>query len=193
MKVVDEWETRLRARLSAKRFRHCRNVAELAVRIARAHGIDPERARIAGLFHDAGKELPENEKKALLHRKKPQGPDDLRDYPALWHAYAGAVLAEEEFGIDDAEILHIIRFHPTGHETFGPLGHTLFVSDYCEPYQKNPHHKELTELAIRDLEAAVIRVIRLKIEYLFHKKRTIHPAIVGYWNKMMTSKKEQTL
>jgi predicted HD superfamily hydrolase involved in NAD metabolism len=190
MKIEDEREAALRTRLSPKRFRHCRSVAKLAARIAEAHGVDPERARTAGLLHDAAKELPKDERKALLHRNTPEGPDDLRDYPALWHAQAGAVLAEKEFGVTDPEILRAIRYHPTGHESFGPIGHVLFVSDYCEPYQKNPHHEEITELALRDLDAAVLRVIRLKIEYLFHKGRTIHPAIVGYWNRMIAAQKE---
>jgi len=185
-----EREEKLEGMLSPKRFRHCLGVAELARRIARDKGVDPERAWTAGLLHDSGKELPPEAKRALLHRRTPQEPDTILEYPALWHAFAGAALAEDQFGIGDAEILHVIRHHPTGHPSFGLLGHALFIADYCEPNQKNPRHEKLADLALRDLEGAVLGVIAMKMEYLFHKKRTIHHDIVDYWNAVVSRKKE---
>lgn len=182
----DGLEAQLRQWLRPKRFRHSRAVADLACRLGLVHQIDPERARVAGLLHDIAKDLKAAERKTLLERQDPAALVEARDYPALWHAYAGAVLARNEFGVVDPEILAAIRHHPTGHASFGPLGHALFIADYCEPAQGNPDHEALLAEAMRDLEAAARGVIRHKIEYLWETGRSIHPAIVGYWNALVS-------
>ena len=45
-----------RARLSDKRFGHTVRVADTAESLARKHGLDPDRARLAALLHDAARE-----------------------------------------------------------------------------------------------------------------------------------------
>ena len=84
-------EAQLRKSLSPKRFRHCQGVAGLAGRLARIHGLEPERARTAGLLHDAAKELPLEKRRAVLAKECPRDLAELEAYPALWHAHAGAV------------------------------------------------------------------------------------------------------
>lgn len=185
----EQQEATLRQRLSLRRFEHCRGVAALAHRLAEAHGIDPDKAWLAGLLHDVAKELPPGEREALLRSEAPLELADLQDYPALWHANASAILARNEYGVADPEVLSAIRHHPTGHASFGPLGHAVFIADYCEPGQANPDHETLIEEALRDLEGAARGVIRHKIEYLWETGRSIHPAIVGYWNALVSPTK----
>ena len=45
-----------RKRLSEKRYGHTLRVAETAERLAKAHGLDPARARLAAFLHDAARE-----------------------------------------------------------------------------------------------------------------------------------------
>jgi predicted HD superfamily hydrolase involved in NAD metabolism len=182
----DELETKLRERLSPERFRHSKSVAELAHRLAEKAGTDPQNAWIAGLLHDAAKELPPDGRRLLLERESPHELADYDKYPALWHALASAILAQKDYNVADPEILSVIRHHPTGHASFGPLGHAVFVADYCEPHQGNPDHEALTKQALCDLRAAARGVIRRKIEYLWETGRSIHPAIVAYWNALVS-------
>lgn len=190
MKSRAELEGRLRALLSPKRFQHSAGVARISVRLAEIHGIEAGRAWVAGMLHDGAKDLPAGECASLLEREEPEVLIEFHDYPALWHAHAGAVLARKQFGVEDPEVLAAIRHHPTGHASFGPLGHALFIADYTEPEQRNPDHEALLQEAWRDLEAAARGVIRHKIEYLWETGRSIHPAIVDYWNVLVSPEKQ---
>lgn len=69
--------------------------------------------------------------------------------PGLLHAKAGMVLAEEEYGIKDTQILHAIRVHTTGEADMGLLDKILFVADYIEPNRcEAPRLEEIRKLAL---------------------------------------------
>ena len=45
----------VRSRLSDKRYEHTLNVKKMAVKLAKRHGVDEDRAALAALLHDAAK------------------------------------------------------------------------------------------------------------------------------------------
>lgn len=62
------------------------------------------------------------------------------------------VLAEEEYGIKDTQILHAIRVHTTGEADMGLLDKILFVADYIEPNRcEAPRLEEIRKLAFQTL------------------------------------------
>ncbi len=54
--------------LSAKKLRHTIGVKDLAEDLARHHGLDPEKAKLAALLHDLAKEIP-LERQLILARR----------------------------------------------------------------------------------------------------------------------------
>ena len=56
----------VRGRLSDKRYEHTINVKKMAVKLAKHYGTDPEQAALAALLHDAAKELPKDEMRAIM-------------------------------------------------------------------------------------------------------------------------------
>ena len=56
----------VRSRLSDKRYEHTINVKKMAVKLAKHYGTDPEQAALAALLHDAAKELPKDEMRAIM-------------------------------------------------------------------------------------------------------------------------------
>ena len=65
----DKMIVRLKGKISDKRFEHSLGVEYTAACMAMVHGVDVEKARIAGLLHDCAKGLPTKEKleKARKH------------------------------------------------------------------------------------------------------------------------------
>ena len=61
----------VRSRLSDKRYEHTLNVKKMAVKLAKRHGVDENRAALAALLHDAAKEISKDEMRALM-RQYPQ-------------------------------------------------------------------------------------------------------------------------
>ena len=61
-------KNKLKKELDANRFEHTQGVMYTASCLAMAHGIDMERARIAGLLHDCAKCIPNRRKIDLCEK-----------------------------------------------------------------------------------------------------------------------------
>jgi predicted HD superfamily hydrolase involved in NAD metabolism len=166
--------------LKSARFEHTKGVVKTADRLARKHRVDAGRARLAAWLHDCGKALERDAMLPLLRRAR-LDPQE-RALPALWHAPVGALLAQRDYGLKDAEVLRAIRFHSTGAPEQTRLQKLLFVADYIEPGR--PTWSELPalrRLANKDLDAAWGQVLRHKLLDLLERERPVHPrALAAY-------------
>lgn len=169
------------ARLSRKRFLHSVGVMHSAIALARRFdAADAEAAGAAGLLHDILKEEPV-ESLAILRR---EGFSEAFLKPSrepLWHAWAGAIFARDELGVEDEDILGAIRFHPTAHPEMTPLQGIVFLADYIEPTRPSrPDLEEIRQLAREDLDHAIALALRRKIDYLASRPGAdIHPWTLG--------------
>ena len=96
----------LKIKLSKKRFTHSMNVAEAAVKLAKAHGADKEKAYVAGLVHDICKEMPHDEQLIMAKNCGRDFTDTEALVPPLYHSAAGAYYAENVLGIHDENDMH---------------------------------------------------------------------------------------
>lgn len=165
-----------RMRLSDKRFDHTLRVAETAERLAALHGLDPAKARLAGLLHDVARETDGDE---LLRMAAEDGlpvGEPEREKPMLLHGPAAAKLAETELGVTDEAVLEAVRVHTTGAAEMGPLSLALFVADKIEPGRKGDWVENLRELAKGDLREAAKASLASSISYTEERGRTVHPS-----------------
>ncbi len=155
--------------VSPERWEHIQRVAELARRLAEAAGGDGERAYLAGVLHDAARELPEEE---LLRLCPPQNEVE-RLHPRALHGCAGRKLAAA-WGVTDPQVLAAIEGHVWGVDPDNLIGMAVYVADTSEPGRGvNDDVRELG-LAGRLHEAYAAAVGR-KVEYLRAKGIPIHP------------------
>ena len=71
----------VRSRLSDKRYEHTINVKKMAVKLAKHYGTDPEQAALAALLHDAAKELPKDEMRAIMQAHPEYAPVSYTHLP----------------------------------------------------------------------------------------------------------------
>ena len=88
----------VRSRLSDKRYEHTLNVRKMAVKLAKRHDADEDRAALAALLHDAAKEISKDEMRAIMkaHPEYAEGGEE-RPTP-VWHGICAAILARTEWG-----------------------------------------------------------------------------------------------
>jgi predicted HD superfamily hydrolase involved in NAD metabolism len=172
--------TRLRAelqqRIAPKRLAHVMGVEGLSVSLALQWGLDPRRAMVAALLHDYCKEEPREKQLDLTKSSRdfPPGEEDLQ-LPAMWHGMAAASLARSRFGIDDPEILEAVAWHTTGNPRLGPLGLTLYVSDFLEPTRHfDGVERYRQEILPMGLHEAALRVANLKLANVRNRNRQTH-------------------
>jgi predicted HD superfamily hydrolase involved in NAD metabolism len=173
LKAADEFA---RERLSEKRYGHTLRVADTAEDLARVHGLDPARTRLAALLHDAAREIEPGEFLRLaaawdLHVGEPE-----RQSPKLLHAPVAAELARRELGVEDEEVLGAIQAHTVGEPEMGPLALALYVADKIEPARDYPSVERIRELAREDLREAATEAIRRVVAHNERRGRPIHPS-----------------
>ena len=166
-----------RSRLSEGRYSHTLRVADTAEDLARAHGIDPARVRLAALLHDAAREMEPEEFLRLagawgLHVGEPE-----RQSPKLLHAPVAAELARRELGVGDEQVLAAIRAHTVGKAGMGALALVLYVADKIEPARDYPSVGRIRDLAREeDLGEAAAEALRRAIAHNEGRDRPIHPS-----------------
>jgi predicted HD superfamily hydrolase involved in NAD metabolism len=119
-------------RVPAKRIQHILGVEQMARELALHHQLDVEKAAQAGLMHDLAKYF---KPQLLLQMAKAEGLliDEVDvAAPHLLHADVSAIVAREEFGITDPEILQAIADHTLGRAGMSPLSCIVFLADTLE-------------------------------------------------------------
>jgi predicted HD superfamily hydrolase involved in NAD metabolism len=172
--LLDNAESYARERLSDKRYAHTLRVAETAEHLAKLHGLDPERARLAGLLHDTAREVGKEELLRVAEEDGLPVGGFERERPILLHGPVAAELAMEDLGVEDGEILDAVRAHTTGEPGMGPLALALFVADKIEPGREQPGVEDLRELASVSLHRAARAALEDSISYNERRDRPAH-------------------
>ncbi len=168
--AVRALQEKMRGVLTAKRFCHVAGTMRAAAVLAESWGADPKKAQIAALLHDCAKapSVSVTELETLS--------GDEQGVPAVYHAFAGAVLARVDYGVTDDEILRAIRLHTASDEKMRPLDLVTYAADLIEPNRAFSGVDELRAAAKGDAEAFMLHMLTREIRRLEAAKQKIHPA-----------------
>ncbi len=168
--------------LEPKRYEHTLSVAYTAANLAAVHGVDTDKALIAGMLHDCAKCLSHKKQMSVCEKNHIRLTEmETEENSPLLHAKAGSALARQEYRITDEDILNAIRYHTTGRPGMSPLEKVIYIADYIEPGRKHAkrtsgandlYMRNLTEarkLAYRDLNRALYRILQDTLAYLTGK------------------------
>jgi predicted HD superfamily hydrolase involved in NAD metabolism len=167
---------KLKKLLGSPRFNHTIRVRDKAVFLARIHGVDIKKARLAALLHDCSRYL---DRQGFIEKAKEiKMPIDAfsRIEPKLLHAPLSAYIAKNEFGIKDEQVLKAIRLHTLGSSNMSTLDKIIYVADHAEVGRRHKSTKKIRELAKLDLDMAVVAVSESMIKYLSGKGLPVHPS-----------------
>ncbi|MBR4236434.1 MAG: bis(5'-nucleosyl)-tetraphosphatase (symmetrical) YqeK [Clostridia bacterium] len=166
MLTLQEMDALLRESLSEHRYAHSLGVTETAVKLAKAHGGDTEKCRIAGLLHDCAKGMSTSDMLRAIYRNGIVLYPGEEDFEQLLHAPAGAAVAREIYGVDDEEILSAIRSHTVGGRNMSLTDKIIYVADFIEPGRKSfTGLEDARDLALKDINAAQELCAHLTNEY----------------------------
>lgn len=161
---------KLKKTLRPGRYYHSLGVMETGESLARHYGIDPLQAKIAGLLHDCAK----NKEDFYMQKFRCQEMGNaFKDYPAVFHSFLGAIVAKEEYGVQDEEILQAIKFHTTGRPNMNMLEKIIFVSDMIEPNRRYSGIQPIRNLVYRDIDQAVLMSLDNSLEHVFKIRKPV--------------------
>ncbi len=167
---------RLRDMITFRRYTHTLGVADTAERLAPSCGVDPKRARLAGLLHDCAKSMPLEEMRKLVMENLPDWDEAELETRQILHAPAGMILARDMFGVRDGQILSAIRKHTVGAGDMSPMDALIYVSDFIEPGREPfPGLEKARKLADKDIYRAMLCCAELTAKHLRSRGQDIHP------------------
>ena len=167
------YASKIRSFLTEERFNHSLQVAHLAYKIALNNHKDVEKAYIAGIFHDIGKDVPEDEKVAIMDRSFRR----YKDLPKFsFHQFVGAHIANNEFEINDESILNAIKFHATGNSNMDWLAKIVYAADKIEP-TRGYDSSDLIKAMMDDYETGFVTVLEANKEFLENHRGNINNAL----------------
>ena len=180
----------LKKQLTQSRYEHSLGVAETAAGLARRFGMNEERARVAGLLHDCGRAfataaLPNEARK----RGIPIGKIESA-MPLLLHAYVGAYLIYEIYGVNDAMIAQAIWRHTVGGVNMTALDKIIYFADMIEPSRAYPEVEHLRKLACTaSLDEMLLVGLTESVLFVAQKGGLIHPDTVAARNEILLNQR----
>lgn len=186
---VKEYEKIIRARLKDARFKHSKNVAKEAVRLAKKYGADPEKAEIAGILHDVTKETSQEEQLEFIQKAGIELTSLEANSPKLWHAISGSGYIKVELGITDEDILNAVRYHTTARGGMSLLEKVIFIADFTSEERNYDGVDEIRKAADVSLEAAMLEGLSFSIEDLAHRRLSIARDTLDAYNEVVVLQK----
>lgn len=175
--------TWLAANVPESRINHILRVEQTAIELAQVHsrvpGLRGDKAAQAALMHDLAKYFKPQQ---LLEIARQEGwvldpVDELN--PHLLHADVGAVVARDQFNVQDREILAAIADHTLGRPGMGATSCVVFLADTLEPGRGDtPELNTLRQISQQDLHRAVWMTCEYTLKHLIETRRLIHPRAV---------------
>ena len=171
---INSMRTKLQGMLLEKRFNHSLMVCETAKELAKIYGADVKKAEIAGLLHDCAKNFSKDEMFSMCEKYSVKLDEVTKKQVGLIHAFLGAEVAKDLFGIDDEEIYDAIFYHTVGKPDMSLLTKIIYIADAIEPLRNYDGVEHLRELAHTDLDKALVYQIDITIKSVLKKGSLLH-------------------
>ncbi len=187
--TVHDW---LKTHLKTNRYLHSKNVAEMAAALSDIYEVNVESAVKAGILHDSGKGFSGQELIRFCKEHKIKVPffeDICRLEPSLLHSYASAWIAQHFFDVRDKDILNAIAEHTLGSLHMSTLSKILFVADISSKDRKYKDAFLIRNLALQDLEAALLYAANRKLLFTIDSQKWLCPAGIDLWNHLIKQEK----
>ncbi len=153
--------TMIEDKMCEKRYEHSKSVAKLAKELALCHGVDEQKAYIAGLLHDVCKEWPYQKAYQWMQTFHPLL---MHHHKNIWHAYVGEQHVKRYYHIRDKQICHAIKNHVQGSKQH-TLSMIVYIADKLDPLRGYDSHA-LIQLSKKDLNRGYEEVQKEQEAYL---------------------------
>jgi predicted HD superfamily hydrolase involved in NAD metabolism len=186
MDRVEEITAQLKKDLSPERFGHSISVAEDAEMLAELNGVEPRQAYIAGLLHDCAREWPANKMQEYIQQNRLSASEYELEFPLLLHCIIGADLVRKVYKIDDSEVMISVAKHTAGGAELSPLSKIVYVADFIEQGRTGDISEKVRQIAIKNLDDAVLAKAKYMLEYSQGIAEKTHPdvlATIKYYQK----------
>ncbi|UOQ93803.1 bis(5'-nucleosyl)-tetraphosphatase (symmetrical) YqeK [Halobacillus shinanisalinarum] len=173
--------------LTKTRYEHTVRVADTALILASRFGSNPKKTEIAAILHDYAKYKSKEDMKRWIIADRRLSKDLLHHHHEIWHGPVGAIMLEQEIGLQDSAIQSAIASHTSGKKNMSTMDKIVFLADYIEPGRGFPGVEEVRKTAETNLDAACLQALSNTIQFLTNKSRSVYPDTIHAYNDLLTN------
>lgn len=177
--------------LSFKRAEHTIAVAKLSVELAQKNDVSVADAYLAAMLHDITKEVPFDEQLQTLASSDIISPLSIACGKNIFHAVTAFLKARDEFKVTNSDVLNAIKYHTTGRANMSVLEKIVFTADAVSYDRTYDEAKRLRELALADLDSAMLCVVSFVVKDLISKQKPIFPDTIECYNSCVLLKQKE--
>ncbi|GAK01234.1 bis(5'-nucleosyl)-tetraphosphatase (symmetrical) YqeK [Geomicrobium sp. JCM 19055] len=168
-------------------FEHSLEVAREAKALAKTYGEDAHEAFRAGLLHDIGGIVPNENRVSVATQLEIDLYEEEHIVPMIIHQKISKVIAKEIFHIEDQRVLTAIETHTTLHKQPSMLDHIVFLADKLKWDQggEPPYRDELRKAMQQSLEQGSFYFVN----QLYHSPslKIVHPWLRDAYERLKAS------
>lgn len=156
-----------------ERFEHMAGTVIMAMKLNSK--LDFDKVFLAALLHDIGK----NRKDIVGVPKDSLG-------TKVEHQFSSAIIAKEEYKIEDEEILSAIRYHTTAKPDMSEMEMLIYLADMIEPTRDFDGVEELRSVSENSIKEGFVFALKRTYERLKEAGKLIYPltlSAVQYYEK----------
>ncbi len=165
-KIIESIKKKYLCNHKENTLKHVENVAETAVELAKVYNLNVEKVELAALLHDISAIMSPN---AMYEFAKIRGFEieaAEEKYHFLLHQRISRVIAQEEYSINDIEILDAIECHTTLKKNASMYDKIIFIADKISWDQEGvPPYYDLIQSKVMDsLDEACYEFIKYQFD-----------------------------
>lgn len=154
-------------------LRHVEEVADTAVWLAEIYDLDRVKVQLAALLHDISAIMAPQDMYELAKMRGLEIDAAEEKYHFLLHQRISRIIAQEDYGINDSDILDAIECHTTLKKNASMYDKIIFIADKISWDQKGvpPYYDILKSKVVESLDEACC----FYINYQFENKLLLMP------------------
>lgn len=163
-KIVLELEKKYKDK--PHRLEHVYGVRETALAFGKKFNLDLHKLELASLLHDMTKYYSHEQHVEIIQKHFENSDQILKSFnPQILHAFSARIYAQEQYGIEDVDVLDAIQNHTVGAPDMSLYEKVLFISDYTEPNRTYDSCVKVRQIAQINIDLAVFIAINDSITF----------------------------
>ena len=147
-------------------LKHVEEVADTAVWLAKVYHLDSVKVKLAALLHDISAIMTPQDMYELAKMRGLEIDAAEEKYHFLLHQRISRIIAQEDYGINDSDILDAIECHTTLKKNASMYDKVIFIADKISWDQKGvpPYYDILKDKVVESLDKACYFYINYQFE-----------------------------
>jgi len=164
---IEFFKEKLKKDLKPQRYTHTLFTTLKAMELSVGLNVDKDKVFLASLLHDCAKYFEPTKEQA-------EKISDFIDYKPIIHGPLGAIIAKEEYGINDETILNAITYHSTGRPNMTDEEIIVCLADAIEDSRDYPNVDSIRNATKKGLKNGLLEYLQGVVVYEKSKGNAIH-------------------